>query len=209
MLEAVILDQLMKFLIDKGIMHDTQSAYRGMYSTETVMCSIVNDLTLHMDEGKCSIVLLLDASAAFDTVEHELLLEDLYNIGIRNSALELLKDYLKNRTFQVQIGKSFSRPKKLERGVPQGSVLGPVLFCIYTLELSLLLEKHDISFKLYADDTQLYFVLDDLKNVQDKIDRIMQDIKDWMNRKQLKLNEKKTECLVVGRECDLQMIGNV
>ena len=208
-LEAVILDQLLEFLVAEGLIPDWQSAYREKYSTETVLCSIVNDLITLMDDSKCGIILLLDLSAAFDTVVHELLLHDLHTIGIRDDALQLLANYLTGRTYCVQVGQSLSRPKKLERGVPQGSVLGPVLFCIYTIELSWLLEKHEVGFRLYADDTQFYLVLNNINVVQNKINDIMKDVKNWMNKKQLKLNETKTECLIVGRDCDLNKLDDI
>ena len=151
-LENVILDQLMLHLQLVQAIPDSQSAYRQLYSTETALCSVVNSLLVSMDEGKCSVLLLLDLSAAFDTVEHDLLLQDCKNIGIVGDALDYLKSYLTGRTYRVQIGKVFSEKKCLRRGVPQGSVLGPILFCIYTAELSCLLQRHGVNFKLYADD---------------------------------------------------------
>ncbi len=102
-------------------------------------------------------LILLDLSAA----EHDLLLQDCRNNGIVGDALHYLESYLTGRAYCVQIGKVFSEGKRLTRGVPQGSVLGPVLFCIYTAELSNLLNHHDVNFKLYADDTQLYMALGD------------------------------------------------
>ena len=87
---------------------------------------------------------LLDLSAAFDTVVHNFLLDDLRAIGITHGALNYLKSYLMNREYCVQIGDSLSDSRPLSRGVPQGSVLGPILFCIYTIELSLLLREHSV-----------------------------------------------------------------
>ena len=117
-MENIILDQMISFLLETGVLPDEQSAYRQLYSTETAICSIVNNIILSMDEGKCGIFVLLDLSAAFDTVVHSLLLEDLKRIGMVGDALEYLKDYLQNRTYRVQIGKVFSEPELLGRGVP-------------------------------------------------------------------------------------------
>ena len=166
------------------------------------MCSVVNDLVVLMDEGKCGILILLDLSAAFDTVVHSLLLEDCMSIGIEGNALAYLKSYLENRVYCVQIGRSFSSKKRLERGVPQGSVLGPILFCIYTIGLSQLLRRHGVKFKLYADDTQFYMSLSDVDSTEDKLSRIMVDVGKWMESKHLKLNDDKTECLIVGKSHD-------
>ena len=115
-------------------------------------------------EGKCGILVMLDLSAAFDTVVglHEYLLSDLKFIGIDGSAYRWFESYLQNRevTVVVSQGKSAqgkSETRKLTKGMLQGSVLGPTLFTIYTVELSWILKKHNVTFKLYDDDTQFYF----------------------------------------------------
>ena len=199
-IENVILDQLMQFLEVTRVFPDNQSAYRKLYSTETALCSVVNDLLIMLDEGKCGILILLDLSAAFDTVIHSLLLKDLKAIGIEGETLDYLESFLINRTYCVQIEESFSRTKVLTRGVPQGSVLGPILFCIYTIELMYLLENHGVRFQLFADDTQFYLSLGNVKDKERKINNVMIDVKRWMNSKQLKLNDSKTECLIVGKK---------
>ena len=109
-----------------------------------------------MDEGRCGVLVLFDLSAAFDTVVHELLLDDLRAIGVTHRAVRYIRSYLEDRKYCVQIKNSFSDLKMLRRGVPQGSVLGPVFFCIYTIELSYLLQEHGVAFTLYADDTVLF-----------------------------------------------------
>ena len=203
-IENVILDQLMEFLEEAQVIPDYQSAYRKLYSTETALCSVANDLLIMMDEGKCGILIVLDLSAAFDTVVHSFLLGDLKAVGIVGEAQDYLETFLTNRTYCVQIGKSFSRTKKLTRGVPQGSVLGPILFCIYTIELMHLLRNHGVHFQLFADDTQFYLSLGNVEDSESKINDVMIDVKRWMNSKQLKLNDNKTECLLVGRKHDLR-----
>ena len=99
---------------------DNQSAFRKFYSTESAMCLVVNDMLLLMDDGKCGIMILLDLSAAFDTVVHSILLHDCENIGIKGDALNYLRSYLENRTYCVQIGESFSTQKNFEKRSPSG-----------------------------------------------------------------------------------------
>ena len=202
--EKVVLNRLLAHLETVQALPDKQSAYRRMHSTETVLCSVVSDLIRLMDDGKCGVLILLDLSAAFDTVVHDLLLDDCKTIGIDGDALVYLKNYLQDREYCVQIGNSFSGKRRLERGVPQGSVLGPVLFCIYTIGLSRLLENHGIAFQLFADDTQFYFTLNNVTRVEEKLSTIMEDVGNWMKSKHLKLNAEKTECLIVGKNSDLR-----
>lgn len=203
-IENAILEQLCEHMELVEALPDNQSAYRRLYSTETALCAVVNDMQVLMDEGRCGILILLDLSAAFDTVVHDILLRDCESLGIEGQALAFLKSYLQNRTYCVQIGDAFSQVGTLERGVPQGSVLGPILFCIYTIGLSHLLAQHGVAFKLYADDTQFYLSLEGVQDTEMKISAIMVEIVRWMNHKQLKLNESKTKCLVIGRKFDVE-----
>ena len=98
LLEYVVIEQLMEHLEKVHVLPDSQSAYGPVFSTETTICSVVNNLLEMMDEGKCAILVLLDLSAALDTVVHELLLEDLRNIGVVDNALKYLGSYLQNRS---------------------------------------------------------------------------------------------------------------
>src|SRR6266568_3176234 len=134
-----------------------QSAYRPFHSTETALLHIQNDLLLAMDNKKVSALILLDLSSAFDTVDHRILLSRLSSyFGISGLALQLLTSYLQNRTQTVYIDSNFSPPSLLSTGIPQGSVLGPLLFSLYTTPLSQILQGSGVSFHFYADDTQLY-----------------------------------------------------
>ena len=117
--------------------------------------------------------------------------------------LDWFKSYLSGRNFRVSVKNTKSEYKPLGKGVPQGSVLGPILFCIYTLELAWILYKHGIDVQFYADDTQFYFTVTNVTDSQNLIDRIMVDITNWMRKKRLKLNESKIECLLIGSAYNL------
>ena len=136
-------------------------------------------------------------SAAFDTVDHQILLNDFNNYGIKGPAFKLLESYLSNRTQSVLIGESESDPEPLSCGVPQGSVLGPILFLIYTSTIVFLLDAHGVSYHFYADDSQLYICIDNIEHAKVKVIQLLMDIRKWMCERKLKLNDRKTEIMLV------------
>ena len=207
-IESVVHRQLMEHLEKIDVLPENQSAYRKNHSTESALCSVMNDLLKIIDSGKCGILILLDLSAAFDTVVHEFLLEDLVAIGVTEDALKWFESYLSGRKFCVAIAKEESESRQQIRGVPQGSVLGPTLFSIYTIELSWILSKHKVKFKFFADDTQFYFVVENEQLMVQKINNIMAEVKLWMDKKKLKLNEGKTECMMIGTRQALEKFNH-
>ena len=208
-IEFAVHEQSWSHLSSQKIIPEEQSAYRENHSTETTNCAIMNDMIEITRNGDCGILIMLDLSAAFDTVDHDYLLEDLKTVGFEEDALRWYESYLRDREVTVIIEKSRSITKKLTKGVPQGSVLGPMLFSIYTRELAWILKRHDIKYKLYADDTQFYIPAKSIQDAERKIESIMKDIKSWMVKKKLKLNEEKTECMLFGRKNSLKKFDHV
>ena len=152
-IEWAMLDQKVPFLEEVSMVPRYQSAYRKLHSTETALCKIHDDLVSSTYHGKASLLVLLDLSAAFDTVDHQLLLSDFSDCGVESSALSLLESYLENREQRVAIGESQSEPTTLQYGVLLGSVLGPVLFTVYTGTLAFLLEAHEVSYHFFLQMT--------------------------------------------------------
>ena len=114
-----------------------------------------------IDKKRNVLLLLLDLSAAFDTINHKLLIHKLKNsYGIEGTALAWIVSYLSDRSFSVTVNKSSSSSCSLTIGVPQGSILGPLLFILYTKDLEQLVKSYGLSVHLYADDTQIYFSID-------------------------------------------------
>ncbi len=135
-LEKVISSQLYSFLEKNYICEDFQPGFRPFHSTETALIRVTNDLLLSSDRGCISLLVLLDLSAAFDTIDHNILLNRLENfVGIRGSALALVKSYLSDRHQFVAVNEEVSFRSQVQYGVPQGSVLGPLLFTLYMLHL--------------------------------------------------------------------------
>ena len=155
----------------------------------------------HFD-NKATVLVLLDLSAAFDTVDHNFLLERLKQCGISGTAQSWFKSYLEDRSQKVHLRGSSSASSSLRFGVPQGSVLGPILFTIYTIPLGEICRRHGVQYHLYADDTQLYVSFKvgdavDLLEAQRRIEMCIAEIKAWMVMFMLKLNDDKTELVII------------
>ncbi len=139
-----------------NLIDEFQSAYRPHHSTETALLRVLNELRCQIDSGKLATLVLLDLSAAFDTVDHTLLLQRVHQeMGIAGVPLAWLESYLRDRGQSVIIGQDRSDKVELTCGVPQGSVLEPVLFILYTSCLGHLIRQHEGNHQSYADDCQL------------------------------------------------------
>ncbi len=190
--------QLYSFLDKNYICEDFQSGFRPSHSTETALIRMTNDLLLSSDHGCISLLVLLDLSAAFDTIVHSIILNRLENfVGISGSALAWLKSYLSDCHQFVAVNEEVSYRSQVQYGVPQGSVLGPLLFTLYMLPLGYI-SKHGVSFHCFADDTQLYIYSRPGETHQiEKLMECIVDIKNWMTNNFLLLNSEKTEVLII------------
>ncbi len=193
-------NQVTAFLTQNNLLDSNQSGFRSGHSTKTALLSVVEDLRLARMASKS----LLDLSAAFDTVNHQILLSTLLRKGISGTALQWFDSYLSDRCFKVSWRGEVSKSQHLATGVPQGSVLGPLLFSVYMASLGSVIRKHGFSYQCYADDTQLYFSFhpDDL-TIAARISECVADISCWMKDHHLQLNLAKTELLVVSAQFNL------
>lgn len=200
LIEKVVLGQLLDHLATNNLMDTFQSAYRSCHSTETALLRILNDLLLATDKGQVSVLALLDLSSAFDTIDHAILIKRLQNVfGINGIALLWFSSYLSHRSQSVLVCEQYSDPSALRCGVPQGSVLGPVLFLLYMKPLSDIIAKHYVQHHGYSDDTQMYKSgnVDQVNEVVQCMTRCILDVRSWMFENRLKLNEEKTEAMIV------------
>ena len=161
----------------------------------------VDDINLNIDNGKVTALTLLDLSAAFDTIDHDILITRLSTwYGISGTALSWFTSCLTDRQQAIKIGNCFSDMLPTSCGVPQGSVLGPLLFTLYTTPLSSVIQSHNLDHHLYADDTQIYVSLTtpDTCRSLNQLRDCLQDVSLWMKNSKLKLNADKTEFLIIG-----------
>ncbi|XDV11838.1 hypothetical protein PO909_000647 [Leuciscus waleckii] len=180
-IEKVVFNQLNKFLSSNGYFDNFQSGFRPHHSTETALIKII---------------------AAFDTVDHNILLDRLENwVGLSGIVLKWFRSYLDERGYYVSIGDHKSEWTSMTCGVPQGSILAPLLFNLYMLPMSQIMRKNQIAYHSYADDTQLYLALS--PNDYSPIDSLCQcidEVNSWMCQNFLQLNKDKTEVIAFGNK---------
>jgi hypothetical protein len=199
-LEKAVLKQMVTHMDENNLFCPIQSAYRSNHSTETALLKIQNDILLALDSGKGVILVLLDLSAAFDTIDHHILLSRLKSrVGVDGPALQWVSSYLEDRYQAVSIDGECSDSVLLIYGVPQGSVMGPLDFIAYLGPTFDIAQRHGVCMHQYADDTQLYlsFDLDKQKEALAQMEACINDIRQWMRQNKLKLNEDKSELLIL------------
>ena len=201
LIEKVIAKQITNYVSTNNLDEPMQFPYRESHSTETALCKIYNDTTLSLDRNECVLFISLDLSAAFDTIDHQILLARLaHRFGITGRCFHWIKSYLDRRKLRVAIDGTLSDSKALHFGVPQGSVLGPKLFTMYLVPLGDIARSHGVTFHAYADDCQLYiaFSRENVSMTKYKMETLLAEIKQWMSTNMLKLNDSKTEIMAVG-----------
>ena len=211
-LERIVLKQFLQDLQSHKLLEPFQSAYRKCHSTEAALLRVVNDLLQASDRGCVSILSLFDLSAAFDTIDHYILITRLRStFGCSGMVLEWFISYLSCHTQSVFVGYE-SAPSVLKCGVPQGSVLGPLLFTLYRHPLSTVICQSGISYHFFADDSQLHnsSVPSDFPVLACCLKDCIEDVAEWMADSKLKMNDDKTELMAIGTRSKLsQVIPNL
>ena len=209
--EKIVQNRLSSHLSDNSLFNTHQSAYTKHHSTETTLTYIFDKLLTAIGYKKVTGLCLLDLSAAFDTIAHKILLTRLSQwFGISGTAHHWLKSYLTSRSFHVSCLNQHSSPCTSDYGVPQGSVLGPLLFNLYTTPLSTLIKSLDLEHQLYADDTQLFlsFCPSTFSTAANNLESAFTKISAWMTSNLLALNPSKTEFLLIGLPSQFQKVDS-
>ena len=208
--EKCALSQFMPYLESNSLLPSYQSAYRRHFSTETVLLYMFDNILWSMERQNVTSLVAIDLSAAFDTVDHEILMNVLTSkFGVRNTAYAWFHSYLSHRSTQVQINNALSNPRELHYSVPQGSVAGPVLFSAYASTIPDAIQDSSVKLSGYADDHGLLRSFDANDTEAEEInlailEQTMCSIKHWMDQNKLKMNSSKTEFLYIGSKQQLQ-----
>ena len=190
-MEKIMHKQLSKFLKRYEILYDYQFGFREGHSTTLALIEIVDNILYGMDHGKHVAGIYMDLSKAFDTVYHEILFQKLQHYGIRGLPLQWFKSYLTDRKHYTIANKATSEESTITYGVPQGSVLGPLLFLIYTNDITNAISgNHKI--RLFADDTNISVTCDSPMVLKQEITTAIREVFQWFNANKLSANLTKT-----------------
>jgi hypothetical protein len=203
--EKIVFDQLYNYLVNNKLLYKHQYGFRRLHSTELAALELIDQITLNLESNKTPLCIYLDLSKAFDTLNHEILLHKLSFYGINNISHDWFRNYLNGRKQYVNVNGMNSEKTTLMTGVPQGSILGPLLFVIYINDITFASSKfHKI---LYADDTTLFATLESFSNssgsnresLSNMINKELQLVQDWLSLNKLSLNTTKTKYMIFRR----------
>ena len=195
-LERIVHKQIVQYLNENDLFPHLQSAYRRSHSTETALLKVFTDIINSIDAGEVALLSFLDFSAAFDTVDHKILLQKLSSsFGFSSTVYNWLSSYLTGRTQYVEYANQRTEPRRVVYGVPQGSVLGPLLFVLYTTEIGNIVASNDLNHHSFADDSQIYSSCHASKvpELKARLLSCISEITDWTKSNRLQINPSKTE----------------
>ena len=193
-LEKLVYNRLVKYLEKYDILSSNQYGFRKNYSTFHALVHLYDKISAAIDSKQIALGLFIDLSKAFDTVNHEILLKKLEFFGIRGLALEWFRSYLSRRLQQVQYNGQTSMPKGIRCGVPQGSILGPLLFLIYINDLCQVTNILDVI--LFADDTNIFYSHKDPNFLNTIVNTELHKLSSWFQGNRLSINVKKSNFVI-------------
>ena len=194
--ERVIYDQTQNFLDKNDVLYKYQSGFRSNHSTNSCLSYLSNKVLTSFDQGMLTGMILIDLQKAFDTIDHKILLQKMKYLGFSDATIKWFESYLSNRIFKVNVADEYSSPGDLSCGVPQGSILGPLLFLLYVNDMPL---SVSCDLLLYADDSCLVFTGKDIDEIETQLNSDFNSICDWFidNKLSIHFGEDKTKSIVL------------
>ncbi len=199
--ERLVYDQYYSYLCSNDLIYKYQSGFRKMFSTDHALTFLADNIRLNMDKGLYTGVILLDLQKAFDTVDHEILLTKLRATGADVNTVNWFRSYLCNRKQFVDVDNTFSDKESIKCGVPQGSILGPLLFTIYVNDMC---NAVQCDLFLYADDSMLLVNGRNVKEIESLLELEMEKLCIWLESNKLSLHLGKTETILFGSKKKLK-----
>ena len=192
-------------MIQNKCLFNYQFGFRNHYSTNHALISIAEKIGKALDEGKFACGVFLDFQKAFGTVNHKILISKLEHYGIRGLPLHLFQNCFEKRTQFAEINKKSSNVLSINHGVPQGSVLGPLLFLIYIIDLNCIVNFSKIDH--LADDRNILYTTNSLKDIDRKINRDLKSIAEWLKANKISLNSAPSNIITIleGANISFQM----
>ena len=204
LLEKIMYHQLYGYLMANNLLSNNQFGFRKLHSTSTALVSATNEWLVNMDRGFLNLAVFIDLKKAFDTIDHQILLRKLQLYGVQGNSLNLLQSYMSNRSQVTLVNSELSQQKSITCGVPQGSILGPLLFLIYINDLPNCLNQAKSC--LFADDTNLSFSGQCINDIEHQVNEDLNNLNIWLFANKLSLNVTKTEYMIIGTRQKLNSI---
>ena len=194
--EKAVFARLGDYMEKYKILHENQFGFRKGLSTCTALLQLVDELANSIDHGQTTVGVFVDLAKAFDTVDHRILLQKLEHYGIRGVVLKWFNSYISNRKQCVLVNSTISKLSNIKCGVPQGSILGPILFILYINDLTHV--SHKLKNIMFADDTNLFLTGKSINEVENEMNSELAKVNIWFQANLLSLNVKKTSYMIFG-----------
>ena len=195
-LERLVFDRCVDYLNTHEILNDKQFGFRPKHSTYMAIAQLVDKINSAVEKNETTIGIFLDLSEAFDTIDHKILLYKLEHYGFRGVVLEWFKNYLSNRTQYVSYNNCKSSLRDIVCGVPQGSILGPLLFILYVNDITF--TSNVLDFILFADDTTILYSHKDINSQVNVVNEELKEVSNWFKANKLSVNASKTNYMILG-----------
>ena len=195
-LERAVFEQFYSYLSSNNLLSTKQFGFKPRLSTTVALAEFCDNILTGMENGKVTGAAFLDMAKAFDTVDHPILHSKLSKLGVRNSEINWFKSYLSQRSQVTKFGNCVSKPLPVTVGVPQGSILGPLLFIVYVNDLPNSLKYCDIT--LYADDSAIHCTETTPEEMKFKMNTDLYNLANWFSKNKLTLNISKSKFMIFG-----------